>query len=104
MPCSLFCCYFNNCGVKVIIRTFLIFVFFESCVFREFRFRTRVSSLTAMFFTVSFEILQISFFSESKFFENACINLFQSDLTSMGKTDSHFQQHCRVWFVSVLYV
>ena len=94
MRCSLYCFYFNNCSFKVIIRIFLIFVFFESCVFREFRFRTRVSSLTAMFFIVSFGSLRVSFFSESKkVFENACINLFQSCLISVGKTEGRLQQH-----------
>ena len=66
---------------------------------REYTSLTKVSIVTASCLIVSFGILRISlhkilwcclFLSGSNFFENSCVNLFQSDLLSIGKTENHF--------------
>ena len=36
------------------------------------------------------EFFDVVFFSESNIFENSCVNLFQSDFISLGKTENHF--------------
>ena len=43
------------------------------------------------------------FLSESKNFDKSCVNRFQSDLISMGKTEKHFELRHQVWFVLMLY-
>ena len=80
------------------------------CIERNFFFRSRVLIFTASCFFVSLGSLRIrellhrifgvvNFFSESKICENFCVNLFQSDLTSIGRTENHFRaaQSSVVW-------
>ena len=74
---------FRNCGFRVIIKIFVIFVCLQSGVFRGKDFLTNFSFLTASCLIVSFGILRISlhkilwcclFFTESNIFEVSCVN------------------------------
>ena len=62
-------------------------------------FLTKISSLTASCFIVSLRRLRILlhrtlgrclFLSESNIFENSPVNLFQSDLMSISRTEKSF--------------
>ena len=66
---------------------------------RGIYFSNECSNLTASCLIVSFGILRFSlhktlwcclFLSESNIFRSSCVNLFQSDLISIGKIENHF--------------
>ena len=89
----------RSCGCRVIIKLSVIFVFSQSSVIREYAFRTKASTLTVSCFLLSRWALRISlhktlwcylFLSETNHFENSCVNCFQSDFISIGRSQNLF--------------